>query len=93
MIKEMTAEQLENECPTFVEIVTQKQEIAKAILMRNYSRVETDENGAIRVYDAECPEDVVTLLYKDGIIVSEIKTTKISLEEYYINLMHGKEVK
>lgn len=93
MIKEMTAEQLENECPTFVEIVTQKQEIAKAILMRNYSRVETDENDAIRVYDAKCPEDVVTLLYKDGIIVSEIKTAKISLEEYYINLMHGKEVK
>lgn len=93
MIKEMTAEQLENECPTFVEIKTGKQEIAKAILMRKYSRVETDENGAIRVYDAECPEDIVTLLHDDGITVSEIKTTKISLEEYYINLMHGKEVK
>lgn len=93
MIKEMTAEQLENECPTFVEIKTGKQEIAKAILMRKYSRVETDENGAIRVYDAECPEDIVTLLHDDGITVSEIKTAKISLEEYYINLMHGKEVK
>lgn len=93
MIKEMTAEQLEHECPTFVEIKTGKQEIAKAILMRKYSRVETDENGAIRVYDAECPEDIVTLLHDDGITVSEIKTAKISLEEYYINLMHGKEVK
>lgn len=93
MIKEMTAEQLENECPTFVEIKTGKQEIAKAILMKKYSRVETDENSAIRVYDAECPEDIVTLLHDDGITVSEIKTAKISLEEYYINLMHGKEVK
>ena len=32
-------------------------------------------------------EDVVKHLYDNGIVVTEIKTDKIGLEEYYIDLM------
>ncbi len=54
-----------------------------------YSRVEEDEAGYIRVYDLTTPEEIVKYLYDNGICVTEIKTDKIGLEEYYIDLMKG----
>ena len=42
------------------------------------------------MYDATTPEDIVTYLYENEILVSEIKTDKIGLEEYYIDLMNEK---
>ena len=87
MIKEMTAEELEAGCRTYVALQTKGMSRAKALLSCKYSRVEEDENDYIRVYDAVCPEDIVTYLYENDILVSEIKTDKIGLEEYYIDLM------
>ncbi|MGN0563318.1 MAG: hypothetical protein ACI4LH_01115, partial [Candidatus Heritagella sp.] len=63
----------------------------RALLSCRYSRVEENESGFLRVYDAESPEEIVTFLYGNGILVSEIRTAKIGLEEYYIDLMHEKE--
>ncbi len=57
------------------------------MLSCKYSRVEEDEAGYIRVYDAVTPEEIVAHLYENGILINEIKTDKISLEEYYIDLM------
>lgn len=91
MIKEMTAEELDAGCRTYVALQTRDMNRTKALLGCKYSRVEEDESGYIRVYDAESPEHIVTYLYENGILVSEIKTDKISLEEYYIDLMREKE--
>lgn len=91
MIKEMTAEELEKGCRTYTALQTKEMNRAKAILSCKYSRVEEDENNYIRVYDAVTPEEIVTHLYENGIIISEIKTAKIGLEEYYIDLMNEKE--
>ena len=88
MIKEMTAEELEAGCRTYVALQTKDMNRTKALLAGKYSRVEEDESGYIRVYDAGSPEEIVTYLYENGILVSEIKTTKIGLEEYYIDLMN-----
>ena len=61
---------------------------------KKYSKVLEDEQKEnIRVYDATSPEEVVKFLYDNGVIVNELKTDKIGLEEYYINLMKTKEVK
>ena len=87
MIKEMTAEELEASCRTYVALQTKEQSRAKALLACKYSRVEEDERGYLRVYDAKEPEEIVTYLYENEILVSEIKTDKIGLEEYYIDLM------
>ena len=87
MIKEMTAEELEESCPTYVALQTKEMNRTKALLACKYSRVEEDEAGNIRVYDQVEPENIVTYLYENGILVSEIKTAKIGLEEYYIDLM------
>ena len=91
MIKEMTAEELEAGCRTYVALQAKEMSRAKALLSCKYNRVEEDEAGYIRVYDAVRPEDIVTYLYENGILVSEIKTDKIGLEEYYIDLMKEKE--
>lgn len=91
MIKEMTAGELEESCRTYVALQTRDMHQSKMLLDRKYSRVEEDETGYLRVYDAATPEKIVTYLYENGILVSEIKTDKIGLEEYYIDLMHEKE--
>ncbi|MDE7439320.1 MAG: ATP-binding cassette domain-containing protein [Clostridia bacterium] len=86
MIREMTAEELEADCPTFVALKTKDMQTAKALLDKRFSRV-TLENEYIRVYDAVKPEEVVEYLYKSNVLVTEISTDKIGLEEYYIDLM------
>ena len=91
MLCEMTAEELEAGCRTYVALQTKDRNRAKMLLGCKYSRVEEDEAGYIRVYDMTTPEEVVTYLYENGILVSEIGITKIGLEEYYIDLM--KEVR
>lgn len=90
MIAEMTAEQLEKNCRTFISVGTTQKDMAKALLCRKYLRVEMDENDFIRVYDQTTPEQIVSYLYENGVTINEIKTDKIGLEEYYIDLMKGK---
>ena len=89
MIREMTADELEASCRTFVALRTGEMNRSKMLLGCKYSRVEEDEAGYIRVYDRTTPEEIVTYLYDNGICVTEIKTDKIGLEEYYIDLMKG----
>ncbi len=88
MIVEMTAEKLENSCPTYVAIKAQNMQKAKELLTRRFSKV-TEENEFLRVYDNALSEDVATYLHRNGVIVNQLKVDKISLEEYYIDLMKG----
>ena len=87
MIAEMTAEELNANCRTYVALKAKDMAAVNAILERKYSRVERDEEY-IRIYDAVKAEEVVSYLYNElNIAVTEIKTNKINLEEYYIDLM------
>ncbi|MBQ3545790.1 MAG: ATP-binding cassette domain-containing protein [Lachnospiraceae bacterium] len=87
MIAEMTATQMNENCRTYVALQTKDMSRTKMLLGVKYSRVEEDEAGYIRVYDEVTPEDIVRYLYENNILISEIKTDKIGLEEYYIDLM------
>ncbi len=89
MIVEMTANELEAGCRTYIALQCGDMRRAKFVLGSKYSRVEEDEAGYIRVYDEVATEDVVIYLYDNGITVTEVGTDKISLEEYYIDLMKG----
>ena len=91
MIKEMSAEEFEADCPIYIGLKTGNNQLAKMFLMQRFMRVEEDEAENLRVYDGVSPEEVITYLYEKGVIVTEIFTAKISLEEYYVNLMKGKE--
>ena len=87
MLVEMTAQELEANCRTYIALQAKDKNRTKALLTYKYSRVEEDESGYIRIYDSAVAEDVVIYLYENGITVSELKTDKIGLEEYYIDLM------
>lgn len=89
MIAEMTVDELEASCRTYIALQTKNMHRTKTLLGCKYSRVEEDEAGYIRVYDATTPEEIVSYLYQEGIIVVELSTDKIGLEEYYIDLMNG----
>ena len=87
---EMTAEELANTCRTFVAIKTKNVVDAKRLLLQKYARVEEDENGYIRIYDENDSEQVVTYLYKNGVIINEIRRDRIGLEEFYSDVNSGK---
>lgn len=89
MLCEMTADELDESCRTYVALKSGEMSKSKMLLGCKYSRVEEDEAGYIRVYDMTTPEEIVTYLYENGICITEIKTDKIGLEEYYIDLMNG----
>ncbi|MBQ8429615.1 MAG: ATP-binding cassette domain-containing protein [Clostridia bacterium] len=91
MIAEMTAAELEASCRNYVALQAKDMALAKSLLVRQYTRVEEDENGYLRVYDEVLPENIAAYLYECGVLITEIKTAKIGLEEYYIDLMAGKE--
>ena len=90
MIKEMTAAELDAGCRTYVALKTQEMHRSRALLSCKYSRVEEDDQDYIRVYDAKEPEEIVSYLYENGIVVSELGIQKIGLEEYYIDLLNEK---
>lgn len=89
MMVEMTAAELDESCRTYVALQSGEMNRTKMLLGCKYARVEEDEAGYIRVYDLATPEEIVTYLYGNGICVTEIRTDKIGLEEYYIDLMKG----
>ena len=89
MICEMTAAELEASCRTFTALQVKDMRDARLVLSSRYSRVEEDEAGYLRVYDQVAPEEVAAYLFESGITVSELKSAKIGLEEYYIDLMKG----
>ncbi|MCD7728830.1 MAG: ATP-binding cassette domain-containing protein [Clostridia bacterium] len=85
MIKEMTAQELENDCRTYISLKSDDMQNTKNILLQKYSQV-TEENGLIRIYDGVNPETVTSYLYQKGILLSEICEQKIGLEEYYTDI-------
>lgn len=92
MIKEMTAEELNRECRTFIAVKANDNAVAQALLREKYGSVKADEqNEYVRVYDSVKPEEIVAYLHKNNVRICEITTQKVSLEEYYIDLMNRKE--
>ena len=90
MIMEMPAEALENRARLCISLKTKDMQGAKTLLKKTHADVR-EEDGYLRVYDADNTETVVEYLLKNGHVVSEIRKNKIGLEEYYIELMSAKE--
>ena len=86
MLREMTADELNADCPTFVALQAKDMQKAKDLLSQKYARV-TEENAFVRVYGGGNAEEIVRYLYENGVTVTQIKTDKIGLEEYYNDLM------
>lgn len=90
MICEISAKEMESRARLFVSLKTKDMNGAFHILKEKYENVR-EEDGYLRVYDADNTEAIVEYLLRNGHTVSEIKKNKIGLEEYYIELMSKKE--
>ena len=92
MIQELSAKEMESRARVFVSIKTKDMQGALEVLKSKYSNV-TIENQCLRVYDEEDVDGIIKLLIDKGHTPNEIKKNKVGLEEYYIQLMSGKEGK
>lgn len=90
MIMEISAEEMDARSQVFVSLKTKDLKGAKTVLAAKFQDVRLVDND-IRVYDVENTAEIVDILMKNGHVVSELKKNKIGLEEYYIELMSGKE--
>ena len=61
--------------------------IAKEIGIKEYR---VSSNG-VRIYDEIKPLELLTKLDKKGIEVNDIRTSEMSVEEYYLNMIGGSE--
>lgn len=92
MILEMSAKDMDNRSRVFTTIKTKDLNKAYEVLKEKFESVKLKENY-IKVYDEEEVEVIVEHLFKNNIVVSEVKKNKIGLEEYYIEVMSNKEGK
>ncbi|MCD8341899.1 MAG: ATP-binding cassette domain-containing protein [Clostridiales bacterium] len=90
MVQEISAKEMEGRCRIFVSLKAKDMMKTMGILKAAYGNVRI-EDGYIRVYDVDEPEEIVGLLLEHGIAVRELKKNRIGLEEYYVELMSGKE--
>ena len=90
MIMELSAKEMDSRAQVFVSLKTGDMKGAKAALKTKFETVR-EEDGYLRVYDVDDTAVLVDFLMKNSHVVSEIQKNKIGLEEYYIELMSGKE--
>ena len=90
MIMELSAKDMDSRAQVFVSLKTKDMLSAKQVLAAKFSDVR-EEAEYLRIYDVDDTAAIVDYLMKNGHVVSEIKKNKIGLEEYYIELMNGKE--
>ena len=90
MIRQISAKEMESRARVFVSVRTSDMKGAKSVLQARFPNV-TEEEGCLRIYDAEKPEAVAEHLLKHGHAIKELSKNKIGLEEYYVGLMSEKE--
>lgn len=90
MIQEISAKDMDGRARVFVSVRTKDMNGAKNVLKRKFDTVR-EEEGYLRIYDADDTEEIVDYLYQNGHVVRELKKNKIGLEEYYMELMSKKE--
>lgn len=92
MIMELSAEEMDSRAQVFVSLKTKDMQGAAELLAGKFADVR-EEGEYICVYDVDDTAAIVDCLMQHGHVVNEIKKNKIGLEEYYIELMSGKEGK
>ena len=90
MVCEISAEEMDARSRSFISLKTGDMSGAKGVLRDMFYNVK-EEDGYLKIYDADDTEAIVGLLLKNGYSVSEIVNNKIGLEEYYIEIMSKKE--
>lgn len=91
LIKEISANDLANECKKYTDI--KYEDLAKleaAIKKIGYKDVKVYPNS-VRIYDAVKPVKLISELAKEGIEISDIHTSEMNVEDYYLSLIGGEK--
>ena len=91
MIQELSAKEMEARSQVFTDIRVADKGQAIPLLRSRFGNVILEENGLLRVYDVNAPEEIVAALMSSGIVPTQVKKHRVGLEEYYIQLMSRKE--
>ncbi len=86
----LTAEELKEACSEFYHLDTDNNEKASAVLLREcgVTRVETMEDGSLRMYDGlDRIHEISRTLYENGIIPVELSKNEVNLEDYYMKMV------
>jgi len=87
IIKEVSAEQLKNECRNYTHIEVDDVEALVSVLEKQYD-FDTDANGA-KVYGDVSLNDMLSGIIDAGIAIKAINTVKSSIEDYYLSVIGG----
>ena len=91
LIKEISALDLANECKKYTDIKYEDLAKLNAELKKlGYKDVKLYPNS-IRIYDDVKPAKLITALDKVGIEISDIHTSEMNVEDYYLSLIGGKK--
>ena len=87
-----TADELKAACSEYYHIDTDNNEKASAVLMNScgIERVETQEDGSLRIYDGLDNMHMISkTLYENGIIPVELSKNEVNLEDYYLRMVQA----
>lgn len=90
MVCEISAPEMEARSRTYVTLKTNDNGGARGVLRDMFYTVK-EEGDSLKIYNVDDTAAIVNLMLKNGFAVAEIKSNKIGLEEYYIDLMSKKE--
>ncbi len=94
MVQHITAADLKEKCRNYVRIDVDDTAKATEVLKNKMSleKLETVDEHTIHVADKmEDPAPIVKSLVESGVMVSQVYRSGINLEQYFVNLIGGKE--
>lgn len=91
LIKEISAADLALECKKFTELrYSDPVKLEKELEALGYKNIKEYPN-AVRIYDDVKPLELLKALEKKGIEISDVKTSEMNVEDYYLNLIGGEK--
>lgn len=88
LLKEVTAEQLNEECKDILRLKVGERELAAKLLAERGYNFKMDING-IEIADATSPNEIFAYLTSAGVTVQGFENQGADLERYFLNLIGG----
>ena len=89
LIKEISANDLANECKRYVDVkYSDISELEKCLNELGYKNLKVYPNS-IRIYDDVKLSGLLSELSKKGIEITDLRSSEISVEDYYLSLIGG----
>ena len=89
LLKEISSEDLLNECKMSFEITYQDIDKLEKVLAKIGIKEIKRYPNVIRIYDEILPLDLLSKLDKEGLQITHFKTIDTNVEEYYLSMIGG----